>query len=577
MKKMVKKSIKQKAVKRKPAKKKSADKPANQPKLYVKLIAIAKMIYSSDIAYRQVEVFSENSGKYIFILIPSTALANKTETKKHLLKAGHRADMPKEYWDLAQDEITKQIDNFIVLRDKPGFYNDVYLCINDKVIGEVKGDKPVLHPNAKKHLPAETTQGTLAEWKQHVAPCALHSSRVMLALCCSFSGFTLNLLGLEGGGFHLWGTSSMGKSSSGYTLASVAGFPKSIFTYWNNTDKGLEEIAVAHNDGALILDESKLLDKDPIIAAKTIQSRIYTLSGGKGKVRASLYENNVAEWHLVVFSTGELSLAQHADAGKIERLEGENVRVIDVPADAFCGMGVFESLPEGVSSSNELATIVKDVTHRYYGSAKPAFLKRLVADIQEDREGLKAKLEKGMEFFLKKHKVNRNSGIDVRIAKRFALAYVSGCLAIKYGILPFEKRDVMRGISKCYRDSLNMPCSPEPTLAEMLPKEITDILQSDDIVNILDSDNLSVNDIKKETAIICKVQKKKVLAIKKDLVHKFLASKSRKILLTKLTQQKILLADNDKGFSTVQIRYDGDVIDRRYCFVYDELTDFLND
>lgn len=44
------------------------------------------------------------------------------------------------------------------------------------------------------------------------------------------------------------GMSSIGKTSSAYMLASLAGSPKDIVVLWNNTDKGLEEIAVAHND-----------------------------------------------------------------------------------------------------------------------------------------------------------------------------------------------------------------------------------------------------------------------------------------------------------------------------------------
>ncbi|WP_257014198.1 DUF927 domain-containing protein [Serratia fonticola] len=404
---------------------------------------------------------------------------------------------------------------------------------------------------------------------------ALNSSRVMLALCGAFSGFVLKLLDMEGGGFHLWGTSSMGKSSSAYVLASVAGEPDSIFILWNNTEKALEEIAVAHNDGTLILDESKLLDKDPIVAAMIMANRVYILTGGKGKVRSALYENNVAEWSLVVFSTGELSLAQHAEAGKIERLEGENVRMIDVPADAGCDMGVFESLPKGVSSSNELAHIVKDATYRYYGSAKPAFLKRLVADIQVGREGLKAYLEKGINYFLDQHKVNRNSGIDVRIAKRFALAYVSGCLAIKYKILPFEKSDVMKGISKCYLDSLKVPCSPEPTVNKILPKRIVDILHLKEMVDLTGSDGLSIIDVKQNAAVICMVKGKKVIAVDKNIIHDCMNLSARNSLLSKLTNNGIMLADSQKNFSTVQIRYEGKLIDRRYCFVHDKLADLL--
>ncbi len=549
----------------------------NEQKLYVKLLANTKMLSSADEAFRQVKVFSENSGRSILILLPSFALANKSEVKKRLLNAGHRADMSKEYWDEVYDEVTKQTERFILLRYKPGFCGNVYLRTNDEVIGEVKGDKPVLHPNSKKHLPIEVKQGTLKEWKSNVAVLALNSSRIMLTLCSAFSGFLLKLLDMEGGGFHLWGTSSMGKSSSAYILASVAGEPDSIFILWNNTDKGLEEIAVAHNDSTLILDESKLLGNDPILVAKIIANRVYTLAGGKGKVRASVYENKAAKWLVVVVSTGELSLAQHAEDGKIERMEGENVRMIDVPGDAGCDMGIFESLPEGVSSSNELAHIVKNVTYRYYGSAKPAFLKRLVADIQDDREGLKVFLEKGIKYFLDQHKVNRNSGIDVRIAKRFALAYVSGCLAIKYKILPFERSDVMHGISKCYRDSLNMPCSPEPTLSMLLHPDVIAILKSGAQMNLIKNGGLSHDLIKGVSVVLCKVKGKTVLAVDAKSINDTMKLNSRKFVFKKLTEQGILLSDNQKEYSTVQISYEGEVIDRRYCFVQSKLADLLND
>lgn len=547
----------------------------NEQKLYVELLAMTRMLPSSNQAFRQIKVFSENSGKFIRVLIPSFALASKGEVKKRLFDAGHRADMNKEYWDKVYEEITKQTERFILLRYKPGFCGDVYLRTNDKVIGEVKGDKPVLHPNAKKHLPIEAKQGTLKEWKDNVAVLALYSSRIMLALCSAFSGFLLKLLDMEGGGFHLWGTSSMGKSSSAYVLASVAGEPDSIFVLWNNTDKGLEEIAVAHNDSTLILDESKLLGNDPILVAKIIANRVYLLSGGKGKVRASVYENKAAEWLVVVISTGELSLAQHAEDGKIERMEGENVRMIDVPAYAGCDIGVFESLPEDVSSSNELAHIVKDVTNRYYGSAKPAFLKRLVADIQSDSEKLKRNINKSIDYFLDKHNVDRNSGIQVRIAKRFALAYVSGCLAIKYGVFPFDRGDVIKGISKCYLDSLKVPCSPEPTVNKILPKRIVDILQLKEMVDLTGSDGLSIIDVKQNTAVICMVKGKKVIAVDKNIIHECMNLSARNSLLSKLTNNGIMLADSQKSFSTVQIRYEGKLIDRRYCFVHDKLADLL--
>lgn len=549
-------------------------------KLLVTLLARTKISESCPVAYRLIKITDSLGLESTCVLVPARALVSVLELKKTLLKCGHNPNVTKEYWSRAYQEIIKETDKVITLCYKPGFYGDAYLRANDKVVGEIKGDKPILHPSAKNHLPVEGKQETLKLWKMNVAPYALHSSRIMLALCCGFSGFLLKLSGMEGGGFHLWGMSSIGKTSSAYMLASLAGSPKDIVVLWNNTDKGLEEIAVAHNDNYLVLDESKLLDKDVLAAAKIMQNRVYTLSGGKGKTRSAMYENKVAEWQVSIFSTGECSLQQLAASGNVERLEGENVRVIDVHADAGAEMGVFESLPDDVNSSNELVHAIKDATHRYYGSAKPAFLKRLVADIQDDRESVKRQLEKGIEFFLNKHKVDRNSGIQVRIAKRFAIAYVAGSMAVKYGVLPFTKQDVMKGISTCYLDSLkgNVPeAKPESahTPLDSSLEAIFKLCQSDDILSLTGNKRIAQKYIKKVRVIIHKVKGRMVYAVDKDLVHHYLPKNHRKGVLTSLTKQGVLLSDVHKEYSTVQIVYKRHQVGRRYCFVCNKFDKFM--
>ncbi|WP_392432206.1 DUF927 domain-containing protein [Yersinia sp. HM-2024] len=547
-------------------------------KLLVTLLARTKTSSLYPVAYRLIEIINSEGHELTRVLVPAVALINVSELKKVLLRAGHNPNVSKGYWIRAHEEVIKETDKIITLCYKPGFYGDSYLCVNDKIIGKVKRERPILHPSVKNHLPVEEKKETLKLWKKYVAVYALHSSRIMLAICCGFSGFILKLLDIEGGGFHLWGMSSTGKTSTAYVLASLAGSPKEIIVLWNNTDKGLEEIAVAHNDSYLALDESKLLDKDISVAAKIMQNRVYTLSGGKGKTRSAMFDNKVAEWQASIFSTGESSLQQLADSGKMERLEGENVRVIDVHADAGCEMGIFESLPEGVSSSNELVHAIKDVTHHYYGSAKPAFLKRLVADIQDDRESVKRKLEKGIEFFLDKHKVDRNSGIQVRIAKRFAIAYVAGSMAVKYGVLPFTKQDVMKGISTCYLDSLKVVLS-EPEMTKPLMgnslNAIIDFCKKDDLLNLIGNDRVTQTEIKKAPVIIHKVKGRAVYAVDKDLVHNYLSKSQRKGILTLLTKQGVLLSDVKKEYSTIQIIYKRKQVGRRYCFICKNLEKLM--
>ncbi|EKQ3316802.1 DUF927 domain-containing protein [Escherichia coli] len=551
-----------------------------EEKLLVTLLARTKISELCPVAYRLIKITDFQEMESTRVLVPAKALVSVLELKKTLLKCGHNPNVPKEYWIQAHQEVIKETDKIITLCYKPGFYGDVYLRVNDIVIGKVKGDKPLLHPGAKNHLPVEDKQETLKLWKMNVAPYALYSSRIMLALCCGFSGFLLKLSGMEGGGFHLWGMSSIGKTSSAYMLASLAGSPKDVVVLWNNTDKGLEEIAVAHNDSYLVLDESKLLDKDVLAAAKIMQNRVYTLSGGKGKTRSAMYENKVAEWQVSIFSTGECSLQQLAASGKVERLEGENVRVIDVNADAGAEMGIFESLPDDINSSNELVHAIKDATHRYYGSAKPAFLKRLVADIQDDRESVKRKLEKGIEFFLDKHKVDRNSGIQVRIAKRFAIAYVAGSMAVKYGVLPFTKQDVMKGISTCYLDSLKVVLSEPEVMKSPLGRPfdaIIDFFKKDDLLNLIGNDRVTQTAIKKAPVIIHKVKGRTVYAVDKDLVHNCLPKSQRKGILMLLTKQGVLLSDANKEYSTIQIVYKRKQVGRRYCFICKKLEKLIEE
>lgn len=179
-------------------KEKSSDK---EEKLLVTLLARTKMSESCPVAYRFIKITDSQGLESTRVLVPARALVSVLELKKTLLKCGHNPNVTKEYWIRAHQEIIKETDKIITLCYKPGFYGDVYLSVNDKAIGKVKEDKPVLHPDAKNHLPVEDKQETLKLWKMNVAPYALHSSRIMLALCCGFSGFLLKLSGMEGAGF----------------------------------------------------------------------------------------------------------------------------------------------------------------------------------------------------------------------------------------------------------------------------------------------------------------------------------------------------------------------------------------
>ena len=88
------------------------------------------------------------------------------------------------------------------------------------------------------------------------------------------------------------------------------------------------------------------------------------LANGSGKARAS--KNGAArsrhEWRLLFLSAGEVGLAQHIrEAGKKAKA-GQTVRLVDIPADAGQGYGLFDTL-HGCASGAALSQISHRCRH----------------------------------------------------------------------------------------------------------------------------------------------------------------------------------------------------------------------
>ena len=128
-------------------------------------------------------------------------------------------------------------------------------------------------------------RGTLKDWRETIGRLCAGNSRLVFSVSAAFAATLLRPLGLEGGGFHLVGTTSTGKTTTQNVAGSVCGagaqgqrFKRS----WHNTQNGTEAMAEAHNDCLLLLDE--LSEVDPKVADLIV----YMLANGtSGKGRAT--------------------------------------------------------------------------------------------------------------------------------------------------------------------------------------------------------------------------------------------------------------------------------------------------
>lgn len=287
--------------------------------------------------------------------------------------------------------------------------------------------------------------GTLEGWQKHVAEKCIGNSRLILAVSVAFAAPLLSIVCAESGGFHLRGISSSGKSTALIIAASVWG-GRSYVQNWRATDNGLEGLAMQHNDTLLVLDE--LSQVDPRHAGEVA----YMLANGQGKVRAG--KSGAARqrytWRLLFLSSGEISLASHMmEVGKKAKA-GQEVRMVDIPADAGCEKGIFECLHEH-NQADHFADSLKLACNKHYGIAGDTFLHKLV---MEDEKTLHTKLQNLQASFMNEIPENMHGQVK-RVAQRFALVAAAGEIATDLGITGWRSGTVITAIKKCFDDWLS--------------------------------------------------------------------------------------------------------------------------
>lgn len=321
---------------------------------------------------------------------------------------------------------------------RTGWHGDVFVLPRE-TLGDSETE-PVLFQAAALEGVALGQAGTLDGWREQVAkPCA-GNSRLVLALSAGFAGPCLGLLGMDGGGFHLRGKSSCGKSTALQLAASLYGSPGYVRT-WRTTDNALEGLAGLHSDLLLVLDEIGQLS--PKHAAQVA----YLLGNGQGKARAARDGSPRAlpTWRVLFLSAGEIGLSDLvAQSGEKVRA-GQEVRVIDLPADAGAGLGLFDHVPEGMAAG-VFAEALKAAAARHYGHGLPAFLRALVANPAQSRKVLLELLDK-----ITGELVHDDAAGQVRrVAQRFALVAAAGELATAYGLTGWVTGEAQRAASACF-------------------------------------------------------------------------------------------------------------------------------
>ncbi|SHL26117.1 DUF927 domain-containing protein [Halomonas caseinilytica] len=279
------------------------------------------------------------------------------------------------------------------------------------------------------------TAGSLESWRRHVGTLCSGNPLLVLAVSAALAGPLLYLTHRQTAGIHLVGDSSNGKTTALEVAASVWGSPEFKRT-WRATGNGLEGIAAALSDTALVLDEIGEAD------GREIGATVYALGNGTGKARASRTGNarRPHRWRIAVLSSGEHTLAAHmSEAGKRPKA-GQMVRLLDIPATRQ--HGAFDDLHH-LTDGRAFADHLKTEVTRHYGHLGPAFIERLVS---EERD-----LAGEVDRFAQLDGFTTFHPLQGRAAKVLALIGLAGELAAEYGLAGWQQGEAMAAAVEAFR------------------------------------------------------------------------------------------------------------------------------
>jgi uncharacterized protein (DUF927 family) len=329
-----------------------------------------------------------------------------------------------------------------ICTDRTGWHDGKVFVLPEQTIGEQSKEVVLFQSAALEALTAFNVKGTVNEWREKIAvPCA-GNSRLIFAVSCFFAGPLLNLTNTGSGGFHYCSGSTDGKTTALNVGASVWGNPDTFRQSWRATDNGLEGIAATYNDVTLPLDELAQID------ARKAGEVAYMLANGQGKGRAN--KNGAARvrksWRLLFLSSGEISLAEHMKTAGIIAKAGQEIRLVDIPADAGAGMGLFQDI-QGADSPKCFADMLQQASRDYHGTVGVAYLEKIVVSLDS-----LPKLIEGYRREFNRQYIPGNATPQIeRAAGRFSLVAAAGELATAYELTGWETGAAIWGAGQCFK------------------------------------------------------------------------------------------------------------------------------
>jgi uncharacterized protein (DUF927 family) len=204
---------------------------------------------------------------------------------------------------------------------------------------------------------------------------------------------------------------------------------------------------------------------------------------GKGRMNRGAALKKRYSWNVLFLSSGEMSLNDILTQTGQKIRGGQNVRLIDVEADAGLGFGLFENLHE-FATAHELADALRENSKQFYGAAIREFLRELV---KEDFAVIKERWHVYKTRFLESVLPENAGGEVKRVATKFALAAFAGDGATR--ITGWKVGEASEACKTIFAAWLGNQSASAPSDAENAVKQVRAFLEAHGLSRFQETDN----------------------------------------------------------------------------------------
>lgn len=412
--------------------------------------------------------YQANDGKKRRLIVPRAELQRRDALLARLMNGGYSVPPATDRQTCLMEHLQKPTKLRYRIVARTGYAGGAYVRGDGKVVARTDDKITVLYdPFSPPRFEHAAIDGTMDGWVKLVAKPAMHSSRMMCSISLSLASLLIHPLEGESGVFHFYGPSSVGKSL--LELAALSVHERACredLPHWDVTSTALDELAAEHCDRLLVLDDTGGLATNLQKASALARRAAFKIAGGVGRIRSASFGRygNQCRWRVYVISSGEQGISELAAAAGRKRLKGDEVRMIDIPAQGDPRYGIFDTVPSGSSSAN-LVAMIEEGCRMHYGHAADKFLKKL----QADQPGAVRLSRKYVDGFMEEAGVAA-TGWERRFARRFGIAYAAGRLGISWRILPWDRDELRSAITEVYRSARAAVPDLEQQVDEALAK-----------------------------------------------------------------------------------------------------------